>query len=67
MKERCPVVDTEQVFTIDELAAYLKVSKSSLYKWLTQGKVPGQKIGKHWRFSRAVIDQWLANTERNSN
>lgn len=66
MKERCPVVDTEQVFTIDELAAYLKVSKSSLYKWLTQGKVPGQKIGKHWRFSRAVIDQWLANTERKS-
>lgn len=58
------MVDNEQVFTIDELAAYLKVSKSSLYKWLTQGKVPGQKIGKHWRFSRVVIDRWLENTER---
>lgn len=64
MKERCPVIDNDQVLTIDELAAYLKVSKSSLYKWLTQGKIPGQKLGKHWRFSKPVIDRWLANTER---
>lgn len=58
------MVDTEQVFTIDELSKYLKVSTSTLYKLLAQGKVPGQKIGKHWRFSKKVIDQWLANTKR---
>lgn len=47
--------------TISDLAKYLQVSKSSLYKLAQSGKVPGHKVGKHWRFSRAVIDGWLAN------
>ena len=51
--------DHDEVLTIDELAIYLKVSKSTLYKLAQEGKVPGQKIGKHWRFKRDVIDRWL--------
>ena len=54
---------TSEVMTIDELAEYLKVSKSSLYKLAQQGKVPGQKVGKHWRFSRQAIDKWIANKD----
>jgi excisionase family DNA binding protein len=45
--------------TISDLARYLQVSKSSLYKLAQEGKVPGQKVGKHWRFHRGVIDRWL--------
>ncbi|MFU8828744.1 MAG: helix-turn-helix domain-containing protein [Phycisphaerales bacterium] len=45
--------------TIDELAVYLQVSKSSLYKLAQDGKIPGQKVGRHWRFHRATIDRWL--------
>jgi len=45
--------------TIDELAAYLQVAKSTLYKLAQEGKVPGQKVGKHWRFSRDAVDAWL--------
>lgn len=48
-----------EVMTIDELAAYLQVSKSSLYKLAQDGKVPGQKVGRHWRFRKQVIDEWL--------
>ncbi len=47
------------VLTIDELAAYLKISKSTLYKLVREGKIPSQKIGKHWRFRKGAIDQWL--------
>jgi excisionase family DNA binding protein len=54
----------DDVFTIDELAEYLKVSKSTLYKLAQAGKVPGQKVGKHWRFRRATIDQWLDANSR---
>lgn len=57
------MVENEQVFTIDELAIYLKVSKSTLYKLLGEGKVPGQKVGRHWRFRKAAIDRWLEDTE----
>lgn len=50
----------DKVLTIEELAAYLKISKSTLYKLVQKGEVPGQKVGKHWRFRRDIIDQWLA-------
>ena len=51
------------VMTIDELAAYLQLSKSTLYKLAQEGKVPGQKVGKHWRFHRQTIDSWLSRQE----
>ena len=47
------------VLTIDELAEYLKISKSTLYKLAQEGSVPGQKVGKHWRFHKDAIDDWL--------
>lgn len=47
------------VLTIDELARYLKVSKSTLYKLCQEGQVPGRKVGRHWRFRKVVIDEWM--------
>jgi excisionase family DNA binding protein len=49
----------DKVLTIDDLAAYLKLSKSTIYKLCAEGKIPGQKIGRHWRFHRESIDEWL--------
>lgn len=54
-----PLLPTSEVMTIEELATYLQVSKSSLYKLAQEGKVPGQKVGRHWRFHKTAIDQWL--------
>lgn len=48
-----------EVMTIDDLAGYLQVSKSSLYKLAQEGRVPGQKVGRHWRFHRDAINEWL--------
>lgn len=47
------------VLTIDDLSAYLKISKSTLYKVVREGSVPCQKIGRHWRFHKDAIDGWL--------
>lgn len=52
---------TDDVMTIDELAGYLKVAKSSLYKLAQDGRMPGKKVGKHWRFHKDLIDRWLAD------
>ena len=52
------------VMTIDELAGYLQLSKSTLYKLAQEGKVPGQKVGKHWRFHKDAIDDWLKTGQR---
>jgi excisionase family DNA binding protein len=55
----------DQVMTLEELAIYLKLPKSTIYKLVQEGRIPGQKLGKQWRFGKQAIDQWL-NTE-NSN
>lgn len=48
-----------EVLTIDELAAYLKIAKSTLYKLSQEGRIPAQKVGRHWRFRKDAIDRWL--------
>lgn len=49
----------DYVMTLEELAIYLKVPKSTMYKLVQEGRVPGQKIGKQWRFAKVAIDRWL--------
>jgi excisionase family DNA binding protein len=51
----------DEILTMDELAAYLKISKSTLYKLAVDGKLPGQKIGKRWRFHKDAIDAWVTH------
>lgn len=55
---------TPEVMTIDDLVTYLQVPKSSLYKLAQEGKLPGQKVGRHWRFRRERIDRWLDASEK---
>lgn len=45
--------------TVEQLSVYLQIAKSTLYKLAQEGKVPGQKVGKHWRFKKDAIDRWL--------
>ena len=49
------------VLTIDELAEYLRISRSTLYKLAQEGRVPCQKVGRHWRFRKQAIDRWLGD------
>ena len=49
----------KKILGIEGLSKYLEVSKSTLYKLAQEGKLPGQKVGKHWRFRQATIDKWL--------
>ena len=50
------------VLTIEELSVYVKVSKSTLYKLVREGKIPCQKVGRHWRFRKDAIDNWLVES-----
>ena len=49
------------ILTIDELADYLRISRSTLYKLAQEGRVPCQKVGRHWRFRKQAIDRWLGH------
>jgi excisionase family DNA binding protein len=49
----------DEIFTLDELAAYLKVGKRTLYRLAAQGEIPAFKVGGTWRFRQSEIDQWI--------
>jgi len=51
--------EPDAALTVDEFAEHLKVAKSALYKLAQQGRIPAQKVGRHWRFRKAAIDPWL--------
>ncbi len=50
---------TAEIFTLDEVAAYLKVGKRTVYRLAAAKKIPAFKVGGAWRFSRADIDSWI--------
>ncbi|WP_255579596.1 helix-turn-helix domain-containing protein [Deinococcus sp. RIT780] len=55
----------DEVLTLEELAAYLKVSETTAYTLVRGGEIPGRKVGREWRFLKARVTHWLmqAGTE----
>jgi excisionase family DNA binding protein len=49
----------QEIMTLQELAAYLKIAEKTLYGYAQKGTLPGIKIGTAWRFRKADIDAWL--------
>jgi excisionase family DNA binding protein len=49
--------------TIDELAKYLRLHTSMVYRMVRLGQIPASKIGHQWRFRKDVIDNWIAEQE----
>ena len=59
-------MDTVDIMTLDELSAYLKIPKGTLYKLCENGNIPTFKVGKQLRFRKDDIDKWIvAGTKKN--
>ena len=48
-----------EILTIEEVAAYLRLKPQTIYKWAQERRIPAAKLGKEWRFRKSVIDRWL--------
>ncbi|MFW6147248.1 MAG: helix-turn-helix domain-containing protein [Thermodesulfobacteriota bacterium] len=49
----------KEVLNADEVSSWLRIPKSTLYKLCSNGQIPCAKIGKHWRFDRAMLKSWF--------
>jgi excisionase family DNA binding protein len=49
----------DEIMTLEEMAKYLKIGKSTLYNMVREGKIPAMKIANQWRFRKEDIDRWL--------
>lgn len=48
-----------EVLTIREVAAYLKLPLSTVYRLAERRELPGHKVGRQWRFHKPVLDEWF--------
>lgn len=53
-----------EILTVMEVARFLRVPKSTVYKLARVGGLPASKIGKHWRFLRRDIHEWMHGRAR---
>ncbi len=54
-----------KVLTVGELSGYLRVHRSTIYRLLKRGQLPGFKIGSDWRFNVEAIDEWRLQQSAN--
>ncbi len=50
---------SDKVLTITDVATFLRIPKSSVYKLIHMGGLPAHKVGKHFRLVHKEVQDWL--------
>jgi excisionase family DNA binding protein len=45
--------------TVREASQYLGISPDTLYKYLSEDRIPAFKLGNRWRFKKDLLDRWM--------
>lgn len=48
-----------RVYTLDEVAEVLKITRRTLYTYIKEGKLKAVKIGREWRVSEAALQDFI--------
>ena len=51
---------TNDIMTVKEIADYLKIAEKTAYRFASEGKLPGFKVGSAWRFKKTEVDAWIS-------
>jgi excisionase family DNA binding protein len=57
-------VSMKKLMTAKELSQYLKLSESTIYKLVSNGEIPGFKIGDSWRFELEEIRKLIQESKK---
>ena len=53
------MADAREVMNIRQASQYLGVSPDTLYKYVSEEKIPAFKLGNRWKFKKTVLDLWM--------
>ena len=53
-----------RIVTVKEVATLLQLKESTVCSLAAEGKLPGFKLGKSWRFDMEEIERWIAGMPR---
>ncbi len=54
---------TDPLWTVEDLAAYLKLQPETIRSMARRGELPALKIGKVWRFQKQAISEMFGITD----
>lgn len=57
--EKTGTISEKRYMTIDQLAAYLEVSKFTIYRLINRREIPFIPMGRIRRFDPLAIDEWM--------
>lgn len=49
-----------KVYTLNEIADLLHVTKRSLYSWIKSGRLKALKVGREWRVTKESLEAFMA-------
>lgn len=58
---------TDEILTLKEVAAYLKLAEKTAYRLAAGGKLPGFKVGGSWRFKQIDLESWIEERKTRNN
>ena len=64
------MADSREVMNIRQASQYLGVSPDTLYKYVSEERIPAFKLGNRWRFKKTLLDAWMeqqSSSETNGN
>lgn len=64
LRQPNPAEQEAEILDLNEAAALYKVSSRTLGELAKAGAVPCRRVGKQYRFSRAVLLEWIQNNEQ---
>jgi excisionase family DNA binding protein len=51
------------IMTLEEVATFLRVHASTVYRLLRKQSIPAFKMGSDWRFNQESIEKWILDRE----
>lgn len=51
--------NASRVMTVNELADFLRVHRSTVYRLLKTNSLPAFRVGSDWRFNTETVNEWM--------
>ena len=49
----------ERWLSVDEIAIHLGIKKDTVYKWISEERMPAHRMGRLWKFVKDEVDDWV--------
>ena len=54
----------DRYLSVAEICTYLGIKRDTVYKWISEKKLPAHRVGKLWKFKISEVDEWVKNGDK---